>query len=106
MRIGRNEPCPCGSGKKYKKCCLNKAQPVSGSSRLKNVKQISNVSNVASAITSPAASAKGKVKETKVSKGAAAITKPRAEKKLSGLKKTPANKPAVAKTKKALKKEG
>ncbi len=20
---GRNEPCPCGSGKKYKKCCLN-----------------------------------------------------------------------------------
>ncbi len=23
-RIGRNDPCPCGSGKKYKKCCLNK----------------------------------------------------------------------------------
>ncbi|SKC91611.1 SEC-C metal-binding domain-containing protein [Maledivibacter halophilus] len=23
-KIGRNEPCPCGSGKKYKKCCLNK----------------------------------------------------------------------------------
>lgn len=21
-KIGRNEPCPCGSGKKYKKCCL------------------------------------------------------------------------------------
>jgi len=21
-RIGRNDPCPCGSGKKYKKCCL------------------------------------------------------------------------------------
>lgn len=20
---GRNEPCPCGSGMKYKKCCLN-----------------------------------------------------------------------------------
>lgn len=20
-RIGRNEPCPCGSGKKFKKCC-------------------------------------------------------------------------------------
>ncbi|MGD0015799.1 MAG: SEC-C metal-binding domain-containing protein [Bryobacteraceae bacterium] len=19
--MGRNEPCPCGSGKKYKKCC-------------------------------------------------------------------------------------
>jgi len=22
MKIGRNAPCPCGSGKKYKKCCL------------------------------------------------------------------------------------
>jgi len=21
--IGRNDPCPCGSGKKYKKCCMN-----------------------------------------------------------------------------------
>ena len=23
-RIGRNQPCPCGSGKKYKKCCYEK----------------------------------------------------------------------------------
>jgi len=23
-KIGRNDPCPCGSGKKYKKCCVNK----------------------------------------------------------------------------------
>lgn len=22
MKIGRNEPCLCGSGKKYKKCCF------------------------------------------------------------------------------------
>ncbi len=21
-KIGRNDPCPCGSGKKYKKCCM------------------------------------------------------------------------------------
>ncbi|MDA3791373.1 MAG: SEC-C metal-binding domain-containing protein [Desulfobacula sp.] len=20
-KVGRNEPCPCGSGNKYKKCC-------------------------------------------------------------------------------------
>ena len=25
-KIGRNDPCPCGSGKKYKKCCLNKIE--------------------------------------------------------------------------------
>src|SRR6266545_2690902 len=24
MKVGRNDPCPCGSGKKYKKCCLAK----------------------------------------------------------------------------------
>ena len=22
-KVGRNDPCPCGSGKKYKKCCLH-----------------------------------------------------------------------------------
>ena len=22
--VGRNDPCPCGSGKKYKKCCAQK----------------------------------------------------------------------------------
>ena len=25
-KIGRNEPCPCGSGKKYKNCCGKKAE--------------------------------------------------------------------------------
>ena len=25
-KIGRNDPCPCGSGKKYKKCCMSKEQ--------------------------------------------------------------------------------
>lgn len=23
-KVGRNEPCPCGSGKKFKKCCWMK----------------------------------------------------------------------------------
>jgi len=27
MTIGRNEPCPCGSGKKFKKCCGAKGAP-------------------------------------------------------------------------------
>ncbi len=25
-KVGRNDPCPCGSGKKYKNCCLRKEQ--------------------------------------------------------------------------------
>ena len=24
---GRNDPCPCGSGKKYKRCCLKTGSP-------------------------------------------------------------------------------
>lgn len=27
-KIGRNDSCPCGSGKKYKKCCINKVEEV------------------------------------------------------------------------------
>jgi hypothetical protein len=27
VKIGRNEPCPCGSGEKYKRCCEGKKGP-------------------------------------------------------------------------------
>ncbi len=29
-RLGRNDPCPCGSGRKYKKCCLDRLDPPGG----------------------------------------------------------------------------
>lgn len=35
MKIGRNDPCPCGSGKKYKNCCLKK-ETMSVPERIKN----------------------------------------------------------------------
>lgn len=28
IKIGRNDPCPCGSGKKYKQCCLKNANSI------------------------------------------------------------------------------
>ena len=31
LKVGRNDPCPCGSGLKYKKCCLGKKNPLPGS---------------------------------------------------------------------------
>jgi tetratricopeptide (TPR) repeat protein len=31
---GRNKPCPCGSGKKYKKCCINAPQPTTAGGTL------------------------------------------------------------------------
>jgi hypothetical protein len=33
-KVGRNEACPCGSGKKYKQCCESKGPRMSGSTRL------------------------------------------------------------------------
>ena len=28
-KVGRNDPCPCGSGKKYKQCCERKTHALS-----------------------------------------------------------------------------
>jgi uncharacterized protein YecA (UPF0149 family) len=25
-KLGRNDPCPCGSGKRFKRCCLRKGR--------------------------------------------------------------------------------
>ena len=38
-KIGRNAPCPCGSGKKYKKCCLGK-QDNPDFSEIENIREI------------------------------------------------------------------
>lgn len=32
-KVGRNEPCPCGSGKKYKQCCMSQTDSASGASK-------------------------------------------------------------------------
>ena len=40
MKIGRNSPCPCGSGKKYKKCCLLKQVPPPSAETVKQVVEV------------------------------------------------------------------
>ena len=40
MKIGRNDPCPCGSGKKYKKCCLDELQSVKITNKIEEVDSI------------------------------------------------------------------
>jgi len=37
MKLGRNDPCPCGSGKKYKRCCYGKDTEVA---RAKNASEL------------------------------------------------------------------
>lgn len=40
-KVGRNDPCPCGSGKKYKYCCLNKpAGTIKPSSVIGNLDEV------------------------------------------------------------------
>lgn len=34
MQVGRNDPCPCGSGKKYKKCCLASGSVVTANTQI------------------------------------------------------------------------
>lgn len=36
LKIGRNEPCPCGSGRKFKNCCRNKRAEISVRDEYKN----------------------------------------------------------------------
>jgi hypothetical protein len=43
MKIGRNQPCPCGSGKKYKKCCAVKQRVVSSKVANSNLQVLFNV---------------------------------------------------------------
>jgi len=35
-KVGRNDPCPCGSGKKYKKCCMLKDERQSSIEQMDN----------------------------------------------------------------------
>lgn len=45
VKIGRNDPCPCGSGKKYKKCCLNQENVVNAVNP-KEIKPMKSASRV------------------------------------------------------------
>lgn len=48
---GRNDPCPCGSGKKYKHCCFAKDQ-AERSARIAAMPQTNIPQEIASALTS------------------------------------------------------
>jgi len=57
MKIGRNDPCPCGSGKKFKRCCLGKEnspltappQPSVAQQRLSLLAEVEKTQNAAMA---------------------------------------------------------
>jgi len=46
-RYGRNEPCPCGSGKKYKQCCINKEHSIDPNMSLREAAQQFKVTDAA-----------------------------------------------------------
>lgn len=46
MKVGRNDPCPCGRGKKYKKCCGDPAKQTRGNREVRErITQRGNVSH-------------------------------------------------------------
>ncbi|NIR50551.1 hypothetical protein GWO43_13880 [candidate division KSB1 bacterium] len=48
FQIGRNDPCPCGSGKKYKKCCMATGVPEIRTQQEINIqKEVKNITNCA-----------------------------------------------------------
>jgi len=48
--VGRNDPCPCGSGRKYKNCCMRKEQAAgSRQQTADSTKQTANQPGAASA---------------------------------------------------------
>jgi hypothetical protein len=61
-KIGRNEACPCGSGKKFKRCCLGKQQTVSSNLTEVQKSQIS-LQNAISTIQKAASQGVQKVHE-------------------------------------------
>ena len=59
-KVGRNEPCPCGSGKKFKKCCEQnllgnrfRAQKIETTSLLSKVNNCVNLFSGVSSSQSP-----------------------------------------------------
>jgi SEC-C motif len=48
-KIGRNEPCPCGSGKKFKKCCESKM--IGKKYMAHKIEKVDNTSNKISSLS-------------------------------------------------------
>ena len=52
--LGRNEPCHCGSGKKYKQCCLNKDEAAERAARAKAAEKAEKAETPATPEAAPA----------------------------------------------------
>jgi hypothetical protein len=66
-KVGRNQPCPCGSGKKYKKCCMMKSKDgFTGKGPSRTVKPIKTPVNLDDKKKTPGPLTKGtEIKEAK-----------------------------------------
>jgi hypothetical protein len=75
-QVGRNDSCPCGSGKKYKKCCEKKTYlqkktvaqvPAATGSTVSKVASVGGL--FASAVKSPEENSEGSLKNKEISQG-------------------------------------
>ena len=61
--LGRNDPCHCGSGKKYKNCCLAKDEAAAREARAKAAAEAAAETPAEPAKTGPAAAPRPKTRQ-------------------------------------------
>jgi hypothetical protein len=69
--VGRNEPCPCGSGRKYKQCCLDKDEAKARTARAKEAEKEAKEAEKARKAAEKAAEKAGKKETAPVAEKAA-----------------------------------
>lgn len=80
MKLGRNDPCHCGSGEKYKKCHLQKDEAAASAARA--AEATARATAAAEAIA--AAEEEAKANPEKAAANAAAAAKEKGKKRLDG----------------------
>ena len=67
-KVGRNDPCPCGSGKKYKKCCEAKQRKKFEATLLSGNPEASKTNKLFGRISQPQGPSPESLSDRKVSK--------------------------------------
>jgi hypothetical protein len=83
-RPGRNEPCHCGSGRKYKHCCLDKDERLAAAARVKAASEATAASPETAAPPPPRAPKHQTHQPWKATTAPAFIPRPRTPRKVGG----------------------
>lgn len=83
-RPGRNEPCYCGSGRKYKHCCLEKDEAAAAAARTKAVEDAASGAADAASVAPPKPPKHQTQQPWKAANSRGYIPRPRTPRKIGG----------------------